>query len=151
MKMSLSGMTKRPNDRERSSLRKRVGVFVRKRREELGLSQGDVIRALGYVSRNSVSNIETGREGLPAKRIYAWADLLRVPHDAFYRFATGETRRMDANTGDAPAAPAAGNGSLSAAEVELLEAYRSLPSKLQRQLRTQAREYSASLGGPLPR
>lgn len=120
-------------------------MFVRKRREELGLSQGDVIRALGYVSRNSVSNIETGREGLPAKRIYAWADLLQVPHDAFYRFATGETRRMELD-GGAPPAPASGNGSLSAAELELLEAYRSLPSKLQRQLRTQAREYSASLG-----
>lgn len=117
-------------------------MFVRKRREELGLSQGDVIRALGYVSRNSVSNIETGREGLPAKRIYAWADLLQVPHDAFYRFATGETRRMEA---EGQPAPASGNGSLSAAELELLEAYRSLPSKLQRQLRTQAREYSASL------
>lgn len=139
-------MTKRPNDRERSSLRKRVGVFVRKRREELGFSQGDVIRALGYVSRNSVSNIETGREGLPAKRIYAWADLLRVPHDAFYRFATGETRRMEPAEGP-PAPPSGhGNGALSAAELELLAAYRSLPTKLQRQLRTQAREYSASVG-----
>lgn len=142
---SLSGITKRTTDRDRSSLRKRVGVFVRKRREELGLSQGDVIRALGYVSRNSVSNIETGREGLPAKRIYAWADLLRVPHDAFYRFATGETRRME-TTGQPP--PPAPKGALSAAELELLEAYRSLPSRLQRQLRTQAREYSASVGSP---
>jgi transcriptional regulator with XRE-family HTH domain len=141
-------MAGRAGDRERSSLRKRVGAFVRKRREALGLSQGDVIRALGYVSRNSVSNIETGREGLPAKRIYAWADLLRVPHDAFYRFATGETRRMDVAE-HAPAAPAA--GALSAAELELLAAYRSLPSKLQRQLRSQAREYSASVGPVAPR
>ena len=145
---TLSGMARGSGDRERASLRKRVGVFVRRRREELGLSQGDVIRALGYVSRNSVSNIETGREGLPAKRIYAWADLLRVPHDAFFRFATGETRRMEAN---GHAAPASANAPLSAAELELLAAYRSLPSKLQRQLRSQAREYSASLANPSSR
>ena len=55
-----------------------VGL-VRKRREALGLSQGDVIRVLGYKSRNAVSNIEVGIEGLPTKRAYAWADLLEVP------------------------------------------------------------------------
>ena len=79
---------------EYSQLWRRVGRFVRARRTELGLSQGDIIKALGYTSRNSVSNIEVGREGLPAKRIYAWADLLTVPRDQFFRFVTGESSDM---------------------------------------------------------
>lgn len=81
--------------KEQLEHRKRVGEFVRQRREALGLTQGDVIAALRYVSRNSVSNVETGREGLPARRVFDWADILQVPHDAFFRFVTGESKRME--------------------------------------------------------
>ena len=62
------GALKRRTARERADRWQRVGAFVRVRREELGLSQGDIIRVLGYKSRNAVSNIEVGIEGLPAKR-----------------------------------------------------------------------------------
>jgi hypothetical protein len=62
--------------------------------EELGFSQGEIIRVLGYKSRNAVSNIEVGIEGLPAKRAYAWADVLELPRDAFFRFVTGEADRV---------------------------------------------------------
>jgi hypothetical protein len=41
-----------------------------------------------------VSNIEVGIEGLPAKRAYAWADVLELPRDAFFRFVTGEADRV---------------------------------------------------------
>jgi transcriptional regulator with XRE-family HTH domain len=136
---SLSDGRKRPTPgpRDRAALRKRVGAFIRARREELALSQGDIIKALGYVSRNSVSNIETGREGLPAKRVFAWADLLQVPRDAFFRFATGEAERMETTR---PSGGDAGER-LSTAEAELVAAYRRLPPKYQRRLREQAREY----------
>jgi transcriptional regulator with XRE-family HTH domain len=136
---SLSDGRKRPTSgpRDRAALRKRVGAFIRARREELALSQGDIIKALGYVSRNSVSNIETGREGLPAKRVFAWADLLQVPRDAFFRFATGEAERMETTR---PSSGDAGER-LSTAEAELVAAYRRLPPKYQRRLREQAREY----------
>jgi len=79
---STRGARKRRTARERTDLWKRVGAFVRMRREELGLSQGDIIQVLGYKSRNAVSNIEVGIEGLPAKRAYAWADVLELPRDA---------------------------------------------------------------------
>ena len=113
-----------------------MGAFLSSRRRELGLSQGDITRALGYVSLNSVSNLETGREGLPAKRIYAWADILQVPRDAFFRFVTGEVERMD--TGKASAT---GNEKLSQAEADLLAAYRRLPTKFQRRLRDTVNEF----------
>ena len=81
---------------ERTELWRRIGRFVRQRREELGLTQGDIIRVLGYKSRNAVSNIEIGVEGLPTKRAYAWADLLEVSRDAFFEFVTGQRKRLDA-------------------------------------------------------
>jgi transcriptional regulator with XRE-family HTH domain len=136
---STQGALKRlmPTARERQDLRKRVGAFIRQRREELGLSQGDIIKSLGYTSRNSVSNLETGREGLPAKRIYAWADILQLPRDAFFLFATGESEKMAEPPRSAPADP----GGLSAVESELVTAYRKLPPKYQRRLLDAAEEF----------
>lgn len=118
-------------DRERSELRKRVGAFVRARREELSLSQGDVIAALGYVSRNSVSNIETGREGLPTKRVYAWADVLHLPHEGFFRFVTGEAKRVD--DGEGPKKD----------DAEVMALFRKLPPRLQRRAKDLLRELAA--------
>ncbi len=123
--------------RDRTERWKRVGAFVRKRREELGLSQGDIIKILGYASRNAVSNIEVGIEGLPAKRAYAWADVLEVPRDAFFRFATGETEKMAEPPRRAPAEA----GGLSAVETELVAAYRKLPPRYQRRLLDAASEF----------
>ena len=125
-----------PGDRDPRTLRRRVGAWVKARRIELGLSQGAMIRELGYVSRNSVSNIETGREGLPAKRVYDWADLLRVPRDAFFHFVTGETRTLE-GTSDTE-----GGGRLSGAEAELLASYRRLPVGGQRRVRELVKELS---------
>lgn len=128
---------RRTTARERTALWRRIGAFVRARREELELSQGDVIQALGYKSRNAVSNIEVGIEGLPAKRAYAWADILEVPRDPFFRFVTGEAEKMDT----APKATKAdGGGKLTAAESELVASYRRLPPKFQKRLREHASE-----------
>jgi len=123
--------------KDRTELWKRIGAFVRERREALGLSQGDVIRVLGYKSRNAVSNIEVGIEGLPTKRAYAWADLLEVPRDAFFQFVTGGSQSMAPPK--ATAKPRASE-QLTAAEDELLAHYRRLPPKFQRRLREHAGE-----------
>ncbi|HTP30286.1 MAG TPA: hypothetical protein VMK12_32100, partial [Anaeromyxobacteraceae bacterium] len=80
--------------------------------------------------------IEVGIEGLPAKRIYAWADILEVPRDGFFRFATGESRTVETgSTATGAVVP------LTPAERELLEAFRKLPAKYQRRLRETAQEY----------
>ncbi len=126
-----------PKVRERQALRKRVGAFLRARRQELGLTQGEITKTLGYVSLNSVSNLETGREGLPAKRIYAWADILQVPRDAFFRFVTGEVEKMETGKTSAPVEA----DKLTQAETDLLAAYRRLPPKYQRRLRNSASEF----------
>lgn len=128
-----------PSDRDPRALRRRVGAWVKARRMELGLSQGAMIRELGYVSRNSISNIETGREGLPAKRVYDWADLLRVPRDAFFHFVTGETHELGVTQEQEPGAR------LSPAEAEMLTAYRKLPVAGQRRVRELVKELSRKL------
>jgi transcriptional regulator with XRE-family HTH domain len=131
------GARKRRTARERTALWKRIGAFVRARRDELGLSQGQIISVLGYRSRNAVSNIEVGIEGLPPKRAYAWADVLEVPRDAFFRFVTGETDQMEVPKA---AARAESSERLTAAESALVATYRKLPPKYQRRLREQAGE-----------
>jgi transcriptional regulator with XRE-family HTH domain len=136
---STRGARKRRTARERTDLWKRVGAFVRERREVLGLSQGDIIRVLGYKSRNAVSNIEVGIEGLPAKRAYAWADVLELPRDAFFRFVTGEAERMEVPKA---AAKPDGGERFTAAEAALIATYRRLPPKYQRRLREQAEEFA---------
>lgn len=115
---------------------------MKARRTSLGLSQGAMIRALGYVSRNSISNVETGREGLPPKRVYAWADLLRVPRDAFFRFVMGESLEMSAVDTDAPTPSVETHPSLALAEDEraLLETFRALTSEDRAWLRARAEE-----------
>jgi transcriptional regulator with XRE-family HTH domain len=133
------GARKRRIGRERTALWKRIGAFVRARREELGLSQGQIISVLGYKSRNAVSNIEVGIEGLPAKRAYAWADVLELPRDPFFRFVTGEVDQMEV-----PKATAKADGTdrTTVAERALLATYRKLPPKYQRRLREQADEFA---------
>ena len=129
--------TKPPaSDRDPRVLRRRVGAWVKARRIELGLSQGAMIRELGYVSRNSVSNIETGREGLPTKRVYDWADLLRVPRDAFFHFVRGETLEVSGATDTEPAAR------VSQVEADLLSSYRKLAPPAQRRVRDLVKELS---------
>lgn len=135
---STRGARNRRTARDRTELWERVGAFVRGRREELGLSQGDIIQVLGYKSRNAVSNIEVGIEGLPAKRAYAWADVLELPRDAFFRFVTGESERMEVPRG---AGKPDASDRLSPGEAELVERYRRLPPKFQRRLREQAHEF----------
>lgn len=123
--------------RERQALRRRVGAFIRARRKELGLTSGDIVRALGYKHLASVWKLEKGLEGLPTKRVYAWADILQVPRDAFFRFVTGDVDRMvmPGRTADQTVEK------LAAAEAELLAAYRRLPASYRRRLRENAREY----------
>jgi len=140
--MAGSSISSRPRPlvlppRERQTLRRRVGTFIRKRRKELGLTSGNVVRALGYKHLASVWKLEKGLEGLPTKRVYAWADILQIPRDAFFRFVTGEVDRMDmpGRAADRTAEQ------LATDEAELLAAYRRLPSKYQRRLRENAREY----------
>lgn len=119
---------------QREQLRVRVGGFVRKRRLHLGLKLKDVCDALGYRSLNAVSNVESGIEGIPAKRAYAWADVLELPRDAFFHFVTGQAEDIRG------AMSATASERLSRSERELLVRFRHLPRRFQQQLLQRAVE-----------
>jgi transcriptional regulator with XRE-family HTH domain len=123
--------------KDKAALWRRVGAFVKERRIQLGLSQNEVRHALGYQNASPVSTIELGNEGLPTKRAYAWADVLEVPRDAFFKFVTGLSETMEL-VEDSRKSKASAR--LSPAEEELLASYRRLPAKLQRRLREHAGE-----------
>ena len=130
-----SGQSRRVPD----ARRKRVGAYIRERRLELGLSQGDLCKVLGYRSRNSISNIEIGAEGLPPKRAYAWADALEVPRDDFFAFVVGERDQME--PGGGPRLCDNSGQDLEPTEQELVLRFRRLDAKYQQRLLEQVEEY----------
>ena len=55
-----------------------IGERIRKRREELNMSQAELARILGYKSRTSVYKMELGERGLPQKKIKQIAEALHT-------------------------------------------------------------------------
>ena len=121
--------------------RARVGAFIRRRREQLGLTQGHLREALGYRHNYSISAVENAREGLALKRIYAWADVLKLPRDDFFQFVVGTLGKLAiAGIEERPMKDADGEV-LSAAEQALIVNVRRLSPKYQARLRDQVAEY----------
>ena len=52
-----------------------IGDGIRSRREELGLTQEELAKKLGYKSRSSVNKVETSRE-LSNKKVRRYAEAL---------------------------------------------------------------------------
>ena len=55
-----------------------IGERIRKRREELNMTQDDLARAAGYKSRSSINKIEVDGRGLPQNKIVDIAKALKV-------------------------------------------------------------------------
>jgi len=49
---------------------------IKSRREELGLSQDELARKLGYKSRSSIQKIEKGENDIPQSKVKAFAEAL---------------------------------------------------------------------------
>ena len=56
----------------------KIGERIKYRREELGLSQDELARRLGYKSRSSINKIENDARGLPQTKIVAIANALQT-------------------------------------------------------------------------
>ncbi|MBN1773599.1 MAG: hypothetical protein JXB32_20215 [Deltaproteobacteria bacterium] len=121
--------------------RKKVGAFLRRRRLELGLSQWDLCKAFAYANRNSISNVEIGIEGLPLKRVYQYADVLKLPRDDFFRFVLGELEDLALTGYQRPRLKDQRGKMLTDAEQDLLDNYRRLSKKYQDRVREHVREY----------
>lgn len=55
-----------------------IGERIKRRREELGMSQDELARAAGYKSRSSINKIELDGRGLPQNKVVAIARALKV-------------------------------------------------------------------------
>lgn len=56
----------------------KIGDRIKYRREELGMSQDELARRLGYKSRSSINKIEKDASGLPQTKIAAIANALKT-------------------------------------------------------------------------
>ncbi len=55
-----------------------IGQIIKKRREELGMSQEELALKAGYKSRSSINKIEVDGRGLPQSKIQAIANALKT-------------------------------------------------------------------------
>jgi len=142
-------MRRKTKKQERATIlarRKAVGEFVRRRRQELNLSRAEMMRFLGYKSIMSLADVELGRVGVPFKRIYQYADFLRVPREEFVRFVIGGIQGRAAGGYHRPGAKAPRAQAMTAAERGLIDDFRRLPGGQRQMVRRQIREYLTSRG-----
>ncbi len=63
-------------------MRNIVGINIRQRRLELGMTQTDLAHKMGYTSKVSISSVERGKEDLSTERVRRFAEaLLCTPAD----------------------------------------------------------------------
>ena len=51
---------------------------IKKRREELGMSQSELAKRLGYYDKSVISNIEHGRVDLPVSKVPEFSKALNI-------------------------------------------------------------------------
>jgi transcriptional regulator with XRE-family HTH domain len=100
---------------------------IRLRREELGLSQEELAKRMGYKSRSSINKIELGENDIPQSKIAAFADVLHttVP----YLMGVEEPKEPDQDT-----LPSFGHPDLGPEENQLISLYRALSDNGKREL-----------------
>ena len=55
-----------------------IGDMIKKRREELKLTQEELAEKLGYKSRSSINKIESGINDLPQSKIVEFSKVLKT-------------------------------------------------------------------------
>lgn len=80
---SSSGYLGNPSKEDEANLRKEGGLWLKRRREELGLSQRDVADCLGLKFYSFISQVENGRAPIPPELLQDWSSALRLPTAEF--------------------------------------------------------------------
>ena len=76
-----------------------VGDRIRRRREELEMSQDELAKRLGYKSRSSINKIERDASGLPQRKIADIAKALQTTPGYIMGWAENETsKKIDITT-----------------------------------------------------
>lgn len=56
----------------------KLGRQIRRLREQLGMSQEELAKKLGYKSKSSINKVETGSQGLTQSKIMRFAEALQT-------------------------------------------------------------------------
>lgn len=59
-------------------MNKRIGLIIRSKRKEAGITQADLGELIG-ISRTSIVNIESGNQSLTIENLYLIAEKLKCP------------------------------------------------------------------------
>ena len=54
-----------------------IGKRIRRKREELGLSQEELAKKMGYADRSAISMVETGKRDITWENVYKYAKVLQ--------------------------------------------------------------------------
>jgi len=86
---------------------KKMGVYLREKREHKGLTQAQVALQLGYGSPQFISNIERGVSRVPVKSLKYFIDLYGLQTDEVIEILLDEKRnQLQKVLSETPAAPA---------------------------------------------
>lgn len=72
-----------------------IGENIRRRREELGLTQEALAARLGYKSKSSINKIEMGINDLPQKKIMQFAAALNTTPGLLMGWVSEETSKKN--------------------------------------------------------
>ena len=72
-----------------------IGENIRRRREELGITQVELAARLGYKSKSSVNKIEMGINDLPQKKIMQFAQALNTTPGALMGWVSEDTSKKN--------------------------------------------------------
>ena len=76
-------MARRQQD---SEISRRIGAYIRKRREILGITQTELGRRVGYSYGNFVAILERGSGKFPFDKWQDYAEALQIPEEDHHRF-----------------------------------------------------------------
>ncbi len=77
--------------RSEKPISSKIAIFIKTRREEMGLSQAALGRFLGYRFGNYIAMIEGGNAAFPFERWRDYADALQTPRHEFLKLIIEET------------------------------------------------------------
>jgi transcriptional regulator with XRE-family HTH domain len=81
--MEVSTVNDNKNPTSTRELRKKAGIWLRTRREDLGLSQRVLADRVNMEYYTFISQIESGKGRVPADRLRHWAEALEVDPKEF--------------------------------------------------------------------
>lgn len=68
---------------EQDAFYKKVGLLIKAQRQKAAMSQEDLSKKLGFVSRISVANIESGKQKIQLHTLIEISDFLKLPVNDF--------------------------------------------------------------------